>query len=61
MKVFIITLVSMTLLGLAWFLLAQAGLLPEMSLLDKEVASAWFSDKIKEIAELVGYETGQIG
>ena len=54
----------MALSGLAWLLLTQAGVIPEIdipiNIFDKEATTEWFAEKLKEIVELTGYETDAI-
>jgi len=64
MKMLIIIFASVVLLGVAWVLLTQAGLLPKFSfpinIFDKESVMEWVSQKIREISELIGYEPGAL-
>lgn len=64
MRIVIALFVLVALIGLAWFLLTQSGIIPEtdipINIFDKEAVGEWFAEKLKEIPELAGYEAGAI-
>ena len=63
MRMIVLLFAIVALIGLAWYFLTQAGVIPEINIpniFDKEAINAWLSGKLKEISEVIGYESGAI-